>query len=155
MTPFRRLLSGYLHPLVVTALDYSGPDALFIDPELLWAARMAEFEAVEIWAQTNHRFTTHLRIGPVGEVQVHGSLAQHFKRGDSLSVATFVFVPTGLMTEHSAYFVQVGSHNQAIQIRCRTTKPMDVHPSYAPPNPTWNGSSVMSAAREQVAVPIG
>jgi len=130
---YRRMLRAYLQPLVVTALDPNGPEALVLDPELLWAARLDELEQVEVWTRAGGRVITSLCLGAAGEVRVHGSLTQKFQPGDVLTVLAYAFVAPDAMEAHMAHFVEVGPGNRAIEINCRPIKSQMIHPSYVLP----------------------
>jgi len=127
---YRKMLRACLRPLVVTALDPAGPDALMLDPELLWAARLDELEQVELWTREGIRTVTTVYLGTAGEVRLHGRLTQKFHPGDVLSVVAYAYVPPGAKEAHQAHFVEVGPGNRAIEINCRPIRSLAIHPSY-------------------------
>lgn len=127
---YRKMLRAYLRPLVVTALDPGGSEALVLDPELLWAARLDELEQVELWTREGNRTVTSVCQGTAGEVQVRGSLTQIFQPGDVLAVLAYAYVSPDAKEAHLAHFVEAGPGNRAIEINCRPIRSQTIHPSY-------------------------
>ena len=89
----RTMLGGKIHRATVTdaRLDYEG--SVTIDRDLLDAAGIVEYEAVDIWNVTNGaRLTTYALSGPCGShiVCVNGAAAHHASKGDFLIIANFV-----------------------------------------------------------------
>ena len=149
---YRRILRAYLRPLVVTALDPGSPEALVLDPELLWAARLDELEQVELWTPKGDRMVTSVGLGIAGEVQVHGRLTQKFHAGDVLTVAAYAFVPPDTLEAHLAHFVEIGNGNRAIEIKCRTIRAQKIHPSYVSAESEGEAWAVPAMSEAQAAL---
>lgn len=129
----RRLLRACLQPLVVTAADSAGISALRIDPELLWAACLSEFEQVEIRTVDERCWQVPVMAGEAGEVEVLGPLGRQVLPGDVISVLAYAYVSGPAVAEHAAHIVRVGEGNRAIEIASRRARSFPVHPSLAVP----------------------
>ena len=95
MESFRKFLRSKIHRATVTEanLDYEG--SLTIPPDLLAAADIAEYEAINIWNVTKGtRFETYAIRGPVGSrgMCVNGAAAHLASPGDIIIVAAFGFI---------------------------------------------------------------
>ena len=95
MDSFRKFLRSKIHRATVTEanLDYEG--SLTIPPDLLAAADIAEFEAINVWNVTRGtRFETYAIRGPLGSrgICVNGAAAHHAGSGDIVIIATFGFI---------------------------------------------------------------
>ena len=129
----RRFMRACLQPLVVNASDRDGVSALRLDPELLWAACLSEFEEVEIRTQDGRAWQAPVMAGGAGEVEVMGALSRQIIMGDVVTVTAYAYVSGAAEEEHRACFVHVGEGNRAIEIASRRAASFPVHPSYALP----------------------
>ena len=129
----RRFLRAYLQPLVVTASDPAGISALRVDPELLWAACLSEFEQVEIRGADENSWEVPVMAGSAGEVEVLGVLGRQLRPGDVISLLAYAYVAEAAAPDHAAHCVQVGEGNRAIEISRRRAQSFPVHPSLAEP----------------------
>jgi len=129
----RRLLRACLQPLVVTAADSAGISALRLDPELLWAACLSEFEQVEIRTLDERCWQVPVMPGEAGEVEVLGALGRQILPGDVISVLAYAYVSGSDVADHAAHVVLVGEGNRAIEIASRRALSFPVHPSLAVP----------------------
>lgn len=90
---YRRMLKSKIHRAVVTDanVDYEG--SITIDLELLQAANILPYEAVQVWNVTSGtRFETYAMEGPSQsqEICVNGAAAHLVMPGDIIIIATFV-----------------------------------------------------------------
>lgn len=129
----RRLMRACLQPLVVTAADPTGISALRIDPELLWAARLSEFEQVEVRTMDDRCWQVPVMPGEAGEVEVLGALGRQILPGDVLTVLAYAYLSGPAVAEHAAQVVLVGEGNRAIEIASRRALSFPVHPSLVVP----------------------
>lgn len=130
----RRLMRACLQPLVVTAADPAGISALRIDPELLWAARLSEFEQVEIRTLDERYWLVPVMPGGAGEVEVLGALGRQVLPGDIVTVLAYAYVSGPAVADHTAQVVLVGEGNRAIEITSRRALSFPVHPSLVVPD---------------------
>ena len=100
MYSFRKFLRSKIHRATVTEanLDYEG--SLTIPPDLLAAADIAEFEAINVWNVTRGtRFETYAIRGPLGSrgICVNGAAAHLIHPGDVI-----IIIGYGMLTDAEA-----------------------------------------------------
>lgn len=86
----RRMMKSKIHRATVTDanLDYVG--SISLDPELLDAADIREWEQVTVLDIDNGaRFETYAIVGRSGEVCLNGAAARLVHRGDKVIVLTY------------------------------------------------------------------
>jgi aspartate 1-decarboxylase len=92
---FRKFLRSKIHRATVTQADLHYEGSLTLPPDLLLAAGIAPFEAVQVWNVTRGtRLETYAILGEVGsnDVCINGAAAHLVRPGDIIIVATFGFV---------------------------------------------------------------
>lgn len=139
---FRSLLSAYLHPVQITALDPAQPDGLVLGQPLCWAAQLVEGQEVELIKQTTgERVRTSVRFGAPGQAQVNGPAAEFFWVEETIVVAAYVPVAESNLAEHAALFVTLEANNRPIEIRREKVR----RPEYAWSLPAARGVPPPSA----------
>lgn len=130
--PYRRMLRARLEPLTITAALPEDTAALRLDPELLWAARLVEFEQVEIRDRQGGCWQVPVLTAAAGEVEVRGDLCRFLGPGDVISVLAYAYA-TQAETEAPVHWVEIGEGNRALEISCRQPRSFSIHPSFAAP----------------------
>ena len=91
----RTVLKSKIHRATVTEANVEYEGSISIDPELLCAADILPYEAVDVWDCTNGaRLRTYAIEGEPGsgEVCVNGAAAHRIKPGDVVIVASWAQV---------------------------------------------------------------
>ncbi|MGL5742265.1 MAG: aspartate 1-decarboxylase [Legionella sp.] len=103
---YRKMLKSKIHRACVTEADLDYEGSITISPELLKAADILPYEAVNVWNITaGTRFETYAITGKPGstEICVNGAAAHLVTTGDLIIIASFsqileedcsAFVPT-------------------------------------------------------------
>jgi aspartate 1-decarboxylase len=110
-----KFLKAKLHRATVTRSDLNYPGSIAIDENLLEAAGIAAFEAVQVWNVSNgSRLETYALPSPrgSGEVCLNGAAARHAEAGDIVIVAAFCFLAPEEASSHSPIIVVVGENNR-------------------------------------------
>lgn len=92
---YRRMLKSKIHRACVTEADLDYEGSITISPELLKAANILPFEAVNVWNVTaGTRFETYAITGEPGssDICVNGAAAHLVTPGDLIIIATFSHV---------------------------------------------------------------
>jgi len=92
---FRKFLRSKIHRATVTQADLQYEGSLTLPPDLLLAAGIAPFEAVQVWNVTRGtRLETYAILGEIGtnNVCINGAAAHLVRPGDIIIVATFGFI---------------------------------------------------------------
>lgn len=120
MESFRKILRGKIHRATVTHADLDYEGSITIAPELLEAAGMAQFEAVNIWNVTNgNRFETYTIYGEPGSTSicVNGAAAHLVNPGDLVIIAAFEYLPSDQLIRHEPKVVFVNRDNKIVSRR--------------------------------------
>lgn len=84
-------LKSKIHRATVTDADLSYEGSVSIDPVLCEAARLHEFEKVDIYNCNNgERFSTYVIYGKPGEVCLNGAAARLVHRGDLVIICSYL-----------------------------------------------------------------
>lgn len=89
---YRKMLKSKIHRACVTEADLDYEGSITISPELLKAANIVPYEAVNVWNITaGTRFETYAITGHPGstEICVNGAAAHLVTPGDLIIIATF------------------------------------------------------------------
>ena len=114
------LLSGKIHRATVTHCELHYEGSCAIDENLLEAAGIHEFEAIDIWNVTNgERFSTYAIKAERGSgiISVNGSAARRACNGDILIIAAFVSMARNEIATHLPKLVFVDEKNQQKELR--------------------------------------
>ena len=112
---FRKLLSAKIHRATVTAADVHYEGSMTIPPNLLEAAGIEPYEAVQVWNVTRGtRLETYAIRGLPGssDLCANGAAAHLIYPGDRVILATFAYVPVGELRQHRPRLVFVDERNQ-------------------------------------------
>jgi aspartate 1-decarboxylase len=111
----RNMLKSKLHRVTATHAELHYEGSCAIDENLLEAANIREYEAIDIWNINNGaRFSTYAIKGQRGSgiISVNGSAARHAQVGDLLIIATFADYSEEELKDHKPSLVYVDSNNR-------------------------------------------
>ena len=116
----RVLLNSKLHRLHVTQveLDYEGSCAL--DTDFIKAAKMTEYERVEIYNVTNgERFSTYLIAAEAGSktVSINGAAAHKANPNDIIIICSYISMTEGEISDHSPTLVYINETNKTVDTK--------------------------------------
>jgi aspartate 1-decarboxylase len=115
----RTMLKSKIHRATVTDSDLDYVGSITIDPELLEAADMLEFEQVAVVDVNNGaRFETYTIAGErgSGDVKVNGAAARLVHRGDTIIVISYGGYDPDDLEHYNPRVVHVNAHNEILQI---------------------------------------
>ena len=119
--PMKRvLLNSKLHRLHVTQveIDYEGSCAL--DTDFMEAAKMTEYEKVEIYNVTNgERFSTYLIAAEAGSktVSINGAAAHKASPKDIIIICSYASMSENQISNHSPTLVYFNESNQIVDTK--------------------------------------
>lgn len=119
----RIMLRAKLHRLHLTGADPDYEGSIAIDPNLLEAAGIIEYEMVHVWNVSNgERLETYAIKGRPGsgEVALNGAAALRGTPGDIVIVATFAPMDEASARRHVPTVVLVDEHNRPRNLRLAT-----------------------------------
>jgi aspartate 1-decarboxylase len=113
----RTLLKSKIHRATVTGgcLDYQG--SVTIDPLLMEAADLLQFERVEVYNVTNgERFATYAIPGTPGqgEIVFNGAAAHKAGKGDIVILASYCVYENHELRDHKPSLVFVDERNRIL-----------------------------------------
>ncbi|MGC1183310.1 aspartate 1-decarboxylase [Legionella sp.] len=117
---YRKMLKSKIHRACVTEADLDYEGSITISPELLKAANIAAYEAVNVWNVTaGTRFETYAITGKPGSTNlcVNGAAAHLVTPGDLVIIATFTQVLEENCANVEPTVVFVDSFNRIQEIR--------------------------------------
>jgi aspartate 1-decarboxylase len=115
----RTMLKSKIHRATVTDSDLHYVGSLTIDPDLLDAADVLEFEQVAIVDVDNGaRFETYTIAGErgSGEMKINGAAARLVHRGDTIIVISYGSYDSHDLEHYTPCVVHVDAHNQILQV---------------------------------------
>jgi aspartate 1-decarboxylase len=115
----RTMLKSKIHRATVTDCDLHYVGSITIDPDLLQAADIMEFEQVAVVDVDNGaRFETYTIAGEPGsgEIKVNGAAARLVHRGDTIIVISYAAYTPDDLTEYIPRVVHVDAHNEIYTI---------------------------------------
>jgi len=113
----RFMLRSKIHRATVTAVNIDYVGSITIDPDLLDAADMLEFEQVHVLNLSNgERFVTYIMNGTKGsgEVVINGAAAHKAAPGDKIIVLSFGLMDEESVVLHSPRLVLVDEANRIV-----------------------------------------
>ena len=119
--PMKRvLLNSKLHRLHVTQveIDYEGSCAL--DTDFMAAAKMTEYEKVEIYNVTNgERFSTYLIAAEAGSktVSINGAAAHKASPEDIIIICSYVSMSENQISNHAPTLVYYNESNEIVDTK--------------------------------------
>ncbi len=112
------MLKCKIHRATVTDADLNYEGSISIDPALVDAAGLREFERVEIYNCNNgQRFATYVIFGKAGEICLNGAAARLVHRGDLVIIAAYGTVDEDKAHLHKPRLVFVDEKNQIKQLK--------------------------------------
>lgn len=113
----RTLLKSKIHRATVTDANLHYRGSVTIDPLLMQAADLLEFERVEIYNVTNgERFATYAIPGTPGkgEIVINGAAAHKASTGDVVILATYAVYEDAEARSHMPSLVYVDESNRIV-----------------------------------------
>ncbi|MBW2423333.1 MAG: aspartate 1-decarboxylase [Deltaproteobacteria bacterium] len=110
----RKMLKSKIHRATVTEANVEYEGSVSIDTDLLEAADILPYEAVDIWNCTNGaRLTTYAIEGERGarQICVNGAAAHLVKPGDCVIIASWVDVPESEVRSYESIRIFVDPQN--------------------------------------------
>lgn len=117
---YRKMLKSKIHRAFVTQADLEYEGSITISPELLEAANILPYEAVNVWNITaGTRFETYAILGNKGstDICVNGAAAHLVTPGDLVIIASFIQVVEEECKAHQPTVVFVDQFNRLKEIR--------------------------------------
>lgn len=114
------MLLSKLHRVTVTEADLHYEGSCGIDENLLTAAKMHEFEKIELYNINNgERFSTYIIKAPKGSgiISLNGAAARRAHVGDHLIICAYGQIDRTHLENHRPTIVLVGEKNQITQIK--------------------------------------
>jgi aspartate 1-decarboxylase len=111
----RTMLKSKIHRATVTECDLHYVGSITIDPDLLEAADILEFEQVAVVDVDNGaRLETYTIAGErgSGEMKVNGAAARLVNRGDTIIVISYGSYDPADLTQYIPRVVHVGANNE-------------------------------------------
>jgi aspartate 1-decarboxylase len=115
----RTMLKSKIHRATVTDCDLHYVGSMTIDPELLEAADIKEFEQVAVVDVDNGaRFETYTIAGEPGsrEIKVNGAAARLVHRGDTVIVISYGIYDPEDLERYAPRVVHVDARNEVIAV---------------------------------------
>jgi len=111
----RSMLKSKIHRATVTGADVDYEGSITIDQELMDAARLVEFEQVDIYNIANaQRFSTYVIKGErgKGEICLNGAAAKLVSIGDLLIICSYSLYDEEEVLNHRPVLVYVDEKNR-------------------------------------------
>jgi aspartate 1-decarboxylase len=115
----RTMLKSKIHRASVSDCDLHYVGSITIDPDLLEAADIREFEQVAVVDVDNGaRFETYTIAGErgSGDMKVNGAAARLVHRGDTVIVISYAAYDPDELDNYNPRVVHVGAHNEIIDV---------------------------------------
>jgi aspartate 1-decarboxylase len=115
----RTMLKSKIHRAIVTDCDLHYVGSITIDPELLEAADIHEFEQVAVVDVDNGaRFETYTIAGEQGsgDMKVNGAAARLVHRGDTIIVISYGGYDPQELEHYRPRVVHVGARNEILAV---------------------------------------
>ena len=115
----RTMLKSKIHRAMVTDCDLHYVGSITIDPDLLEAADIREFEQVAVVDVDNGaRFETYTIAGErgSGDMRVNGAAARLVHRGDTIIVISYAHYDPDDLEHYAPRVVHVDARNQILAI---------------------------------------
>jgi aspartate 1-decarboxylase len=122
------MLKSKIHRATVTDCDLHYVGSITIDPELLEAADIREFEQVAVVDVDNGaRFETYTIAGESGsgEIKVNGAAARLVHRGDTIIVISYAVYDPDDLELYAPRVVHVDTKNEIITVDSEVAKLLD------------------------------
>jgi len=116
----RKVLNAKIHGAVVTDANLAYEGSITIPEDLLQITGLLPNEAVWVWnVTTGARFETYILRGVAHskEFHINGAAAHLAKRGDTIIIAGFTFLPFAQAKAHNPVAVFLSPDNSIATIR--------------------------------------
>jgi len=116
----RVMLRAKLHRATVTEADLHYEGSCGIDEDLMDAADMREYEAIDLYnVQNGERFSTYIIKAPRGSgaISLNGAAARKAHVGDLLIICTYGPMTENEVREHKPRVVLLDEKNRVKEIR--------------------------------------
>jgi aspartate 1-decarboxylase len=126
METLRKVLRCKIHRATITGADLNYEGSITLAPELLEAAGLAEYEAVNIWNVTSGtRFETYTIKGEPGssDICVNGAAAHLVTPGDIIIIAAFQMIAESKLPGYEPTVVFVDGQNRIKELRPEVAGP--------------------------------
>jgi aspartate 1-decarboxylase len=120
----RTMLKAKIHRATVTASDLHYIGSITIDPDLLEAAEILEYEQVAVVDVDNGaRFETYTIAGDRGsrEIKVNGAAARLVHHGDTVIVIAYAQYDEDELVDYRPRIVHVNAENEVLAIDDRAS----------------------------------
>ena len=105
-------LKSKIHRATVTDADLNYEGSISIDPELIQATDLYEFEKVAVYnINTGFRFSTYVITGSKGEITLNGAAARLAQKGDLLIIAAYGLYERDEAKFHKPKIILVDQNN--------------------------------------------
>ena len=114
------MLKSKIHRATVTGADVDYEGSITIDKKLMDAAKLAEYEQVDIYNINNgQRFTTYVIKGKPGkgEICLNGAAARLVSIGDLIIICSYSYHPEKEIAKHKPVIVHVDEKNRILEIK--------------------------------------
>ena len=111
----RTLLKSKIHRATVTEADLNYEGSVTIDPKLMAAADIVEFEQVDVYDISNgSRFTTYAISGEAGSgtICLNGAAARLVEVGDLVIICSYAEYSEDELADHEPLLIQVNDKNR-------------------------------------------
>jgi aspartate 1-decarboxylase len=115
----RTMLKSKIHRATVTDCDLHYVGSITIDPDLLEAADIREYEQVAVLDIDNGaRFETYTIPGErgSGDMKINGAAARLVHRGDTIIVVSYASYEADELENYEPRVVHVGAHNEILNV---------------------------------------
>ena len=131
MEGYRKILGSKIHRATVTHADLDYEGSISIPADILKAAQILPYEAVQVWDITSGaRLETYAIEGPSGsrDISMNGAAAHLIKRGDLIIVARFIYLTEEDCRNFKPTVVFLDEANRIKEIREEVPGPATVLP---------------------------
>jgi aspartate 1-decarboxylase len=119
----RHMLKSKIHRATVTDANLNYEGSISIDPVLCAAAKLAEYEQVDIYNCNNGaRFTTYVIYGQSQEICLNGAAARHVQPGDLVIIACYADFEEAEIANFKPDLVFVDKKNHIAQLKSEEDK---------------------------------
>ena len=115
----RTFLHSKIHRATVTQADLDYAGSITVDPILLEAAGIREYEKVDVLDITNgSRLTTYAISGQAGssEICINGAAAKLVDQGDLVIIVCYVELEENEIEKHAPLVVHVNERNEITEV---------------------------------------
>ncbi|MBR1743344.1 MAG: aspartate 1-decarboxylase [Lachnospiraceae bacterium] len=126
------MLKGKIHRAVVKQAELNYVGSITVDPKLMEAAGILEYEMVQIVdVENGNRFETYTIAGESGSgmICLNGAAARQVQVGDHIIIMSYAQMSPEEAKEHKPYVVFVDEKNQVKQVS-RYEKYGELSPDY-------------------------